>query len=105
MTDHRRIAEGFARYLKGKYADRVQRVILFGSVARGDPHPGSDVDLLVVTPDTSWGFRLRLAADAVDVLVREGVYVSAKPVTPEELAGMDDTLFGRNVRAEGLPLA
>ncbi len=26
-------------------------VFLFGSYARGDAHPGSDLDLLVVTPD------------------------------------------------------
>lgn len=105
MTDHRRIAEAFARYLRDTYHDRIQRVILFGSVARGDPRPGSDVDLLVVTPDTSWSFRLRLAADAVEVLVREGIYVSAKPVTREQFAQMDGTLFGQNVRAEGLALA
>jgi uncharacterized protein (UPF0332 family)/predicted nucleotidyltransferase len=30
-------------------ADQIERVILFGSKARGDLHAGSDVDLLVVT--------------------------------------------------------
>lgn len=105
MKDPRRIAKEFAHRVRERYPDRVQRVLLFGSVARGDSRTDSDVDLLVVTTDTSWTFRMRLAADAVDILLREGVYVSAKPITPEELAGMDDTLFGRNVRAEGLSLA
>ena len=30
---------------------RVERVILFGSRARGEANEGSDVDLLVVSPD------------------------------------------------------
>jgi predicted nucleotidyltransferase len=32
---------------------RPVRVVLFGSAARGDPRPGSDIDLLVVVPDGS----------------------------------------------------
>ncbi|OGS51049.1 MAG: hypothetical protein A3K65_00960 [Euryarchaeota archaeon RBG_16_68_12] len=105
MKDLRRIAEDFARRLKAKYGDRIERVVLFGSVARGDHRADSDVDLLVVTEDTSWAFRLRLAEDATECLAREGVYVSAKPVSPEELAGMKGTLFERNVRTEGHVLA
>ena len=105
MKDLRRIAEDFARRLKAKYGDRIEHVVLFGSVARGDHRADSDVDLLVVTEDTSWAFRLRLAEDATECLAREGVYVSAKPVSPEELAGMKGTLFERNVRTEGHVLA
>lgn len=103
--DPRRIAEEFAQRIKAEFPDRIERVLLFGSVARGESRPSSDVDLLVVTRDTSWDFRRRLAAEAVEVLVHEGIYVSAKPVTPEEFARTEDTLFGRNVRAEGLILA
>ena len=105
MTDHRKIAEDFARHLKAKYGDRIARIILFGSVARGNYRKDSDIDLLVVTPDTSWGFRLQLAAAATDVLLRDGVYVSVKPVAPGELDGLSATLFGRAIRKEGLVLA
>lgn len=30
---------------------RVQRIILYGSYAYGKPHRGSDIDLVVVSPD------------------------------------------------------
>ncbi len=30
------------------YGDRLQRLVLFGSQARGDAEPGSDIDVLVV---------------------------------------------------------
>lgn len=38
----------FARRVAREF--RPQRIILFGSYARGDARPDSDVDLLVVTP-------------------------------------------------------
>jgi len=34
--------------LETLYADRLVRVMLFGSQARGDAEPGSDIDVLVV---------------------------------------------------------
>lgn len=105
MKDYKKIAEDFARHLRAKYGEDIQRVILYGSVARGDYREESDVDMLVVAHNTSWAFRLKLAADAAEVLMREGVYISAKPVEPTEFARLKATLFGRNVRREGLLLA
>ena len=105
MQDYRRIAEDFARHLKAKYGERIERIILFGSVARGDHREDSDVDLLVLTGDTSWDFRLQLASEAVEVLLREGLYISAKPMDPNDFERTEETLFGRNIRREGLVLA
>ncbi len=105
MKDYRRIAEDFARRLKARYGDRIERIILFGSVARGQHRDDSDVDLLVVTRDASWAFRIQLASEATEVLMRDGVYISAKPVEPARFKKMETTLFGQNVRREGLVLA
>jgi predicted nucleotidyltransferase len=46
--DPHEIARDVARDLRGLYGDRLRRVLLFGSWARGDAHPESDIDLLVV---------------------------------------------------------
>jgi len=42
----------------------VVEVHLFGSLARGDAHPGSDADLLVVVRDGAGPFRNRIPAMA-----------------------------------------
>ena len=42
------IASAVAVDLKGVYGDRLKKVVLYGSWARGDAHPESDVDILVV---------------------------------------------------------
>ena len=48
------------------HADGVSRAILFGSVARGEERPDSDVDLLLVWPDNTdddarWDTSMRVA--------------------------------------------
>ena len=52
LTDRER--KGLARFverLEAECGDRVQRVVLFGSRARGDHDAESDVDLLIVTDE------------------------------------------------------
>jgi uncharacterized protein (UPF0332 family) len=50
------IAHEVADDLRRVYGDRLRRVLLFGSWARGDAHPESDIDLLVVLDrlDSPW---------------------------------------------------
>jgi predicted nucleotidyltransferase len=47
----------FLLSLQEKYGNIVDRVILFGSKARGDDYPESDIDLLVLTEVESWTIR------------------------------------------------
>lgn len=64
---------------------RAERVILFGSYARGDATEDSDVDLLVVAP-TKERFFVRMAT--VRRLIRDlrdGLPVSPIVLTPAEL--------------------
>ena len=43
--------EEFVRRVKGKYEDKIDSIILFGSVARGEAKEDSDVDILVVVKE------------------------------------------------------
>jgi predicted nucleotidyltransferase len=54
--DPHEIARGVARDLRRLYGDRLSGVLLFGSWARGDAHPESDIDLFVVLDrvDSVW---------------------------------------------------
>lgn len=65
---------GFARRIAERFDP--EKIILFGSFARGTPHPDSDVDLLVVMPawnEINQSIRITLAFDPVfplDLIVR-----------------------------------
>ena len=50
-ADERRWLEEFRNAMRHEYGDTVQRVVLFGSTARGDWHEDSDIDVLVVVKD------------------------------------------------------
>ena len=57
-----------ARELVERYGDRVVAVGLFGSVARGEATPRSDVDVIVVVD--GWGRSLERRREIYDVLWR-----------------------------------
>jgi predicted nucleotidyltransferase len=61
------IARALGEDLRELYGNRLKRVLLFGSWARGDAHPESDVDLLVVLDrvESPWE-ELRRMADILD---------------------------------------
>jgi predicted nucleotidyltransferase len=47
-SPERRVLDAFAASVKAHFHDRVERVAVYGSRARGDIHPGSDIDVIVV---------------------------------------------------------
>src|SRR5271170_3951828 len=63
---------------------RPEKIILFGSHARGDAGPDSDVDLLVVMPveGSKREKRIEIRLALHDIKVAKGILVS----TPEEFA-------------------
>lgn len=92
--------------LRGLAGVEAERVVLFGSVARGDERPDSDVDLLVV---------VRTAADkeeARKALLEVGRYVaavfgnslSALIYTRREAAALEGSELMASVRRDGIDL-
>lgn len=74
------------RRMVTRIADRFQpeRIILFGSHARGDAGPDSDVDLLVVMPVRGSIREMRIAIGAT--LGHYGVPIDVLVTTPEQFA-------------------
>ena len=100
------VAEAVAVELRAQYGARLRRFLLFGSWARGDAHPESDIDLLVVLDrvDSPWD-ELR-AMD--DVLWRHSyqndAVIAAVPVAERDLNDAVQPLLIR-ARAEGRAVA
>lgn len=98
------ILERFRAAVSELYADRLERVVLFGSRARGDAQPDSDYDVAVFLRDMPDRFAEmnRLADVATDILYSEGRFVHAMPY----LAGSynERTPLMHEIRAEGVDL-
>ena len=86
------------------YGDRIERVVLFGSRARGDAQPDSDYDVAVFLREM--GDRVaemnRLADLATDILYKEGQFIHAMPYRAGSYN--DGTPLMHEIRAEGIDL-
>lgn len=90
--------------LQQAYGSQLDRVLLFGSRARGEARPDSDYDIAVFLkelPDV-WKERFRLADLRVDFLDEAGVFVDAKPYPTT--AYHDRTPLMHEIRRDGLAL-
>jgi antitoxin ChpS len=83
---------------------------LFGSRARGDNRPDSDLDLAVVLNGQRGNFidtKLDMAGLAFDVLMETGVLVQAFPMWEDDLAHPEhfsNPALIRNIVREGIRL-
>jgi predicted nucleotidyltransferase len=91
--------------LDALYGERLARLVLFGSHARGDAREDSDVDVLVVLRGEVGFYREveRTGPLTVDLLDRYRVPVSLIPVSEEDFLARRIPLFV-NAHAEGVPV-
>ena len=86
------------------YGDRVERMVLYGSRARGDATPDSDYDIAVFIKDAGsfTDESARLAAVSTDILLDTGAVISATPFPAG--AYRERTGFMHELRKDGLDL-
>lgn len=85
----------------------LERVILFGSHARGDARPDSDVDLCIVAKGAERQFDAAAAFRRALWEVRPWPPLTLIPITPARLAEKERSQdhFFKTVLNEGVPLA
>ena len=101
------VARALADWLRERFGDRVLRVVVFGSVARGEADEDSDLDVLVLvrTPLTrseqaevlEYSYDLDLEHGTVTQYFVETVDRWERPV-------IQTGLLARNVETEGVAL-
>jgi uncharacterized protein len=94
----------FRAALDEVYGKRLERVVLFGSRARGDARADSDYDIAVFLTDMAdvWRERMRLADLRVDFIDDTGAFFDAKPYAVA--AWQDHTPLMHEIRRDGLEL-
>ena len=101
---YRAAAEEFARRVTDALGEQVDSIVLYGSVARGEAGPQSDIDVLVVGPNTTffWNSVGEIAYDLTDE--RDFTFVLSEFLLDrEQLMELNriGTPFIRNVISEG----
>lgn len=94
------------RQLARRFGDRLARVALFGSWARGEAHEASDVDVIVLVRDLQRSERRQVIDLAADLWMDTGVRLAPLVMSVSryrELLGLE-RLVALDIEREGIPL-
>jgi predicted nucleotidyltransferase len=94
----------FRRTLDKMYGDRIERVVLYGSRARGDAHAESDYDVAIFLNGLHdrWQEMDRIVPIVTDILFEDGAFIHAMPYRAG--AYEDRSPLMHEIRREGLDL-
>jgi uncharacterized protein len=98
------ILKRFRAALDQLYGERIERVILYGSRARGDFHEDSDYDVAVFLYDLTnrWAETRRIVQIGTDILFDTGAVINAHAFPAK--AYEQRTGFMHEVRLDGVDL-
>jgi predicted nucleotidyltransferase len=94
-----RALDEFVKEVREKHGNKVEKIIIYGSYARGESTEESDIDVLVVGDVT--------LDEMVDIsfplLLKHGVYISPHVMTGDHFSHLDREGYGfvKNVKREG----
>ena len=97
------VLQQFKTDLQKLYGERFEKLILYGSYARGSQHSESDIDLLLILNNMkSTSYEVNYTNNlAVDYLLDYEFYFSIVPTTTEEFENMPNPLY-YNIKKEGV---
>lgn len=107
LSPHERQAiKTFLTQLWARFPNRVFQAILFGSKARGDSHPESDIDILLIVDRDDWRFQHTISDVASDVSLEYGVLIGPRVIGRAHWDQMARERFSlyENVAQDGIPL-
>ena len=94
----------FRKAVAEAYGQRLERVVLFGSRARGEARPESDYDIAVFLRDPGelWDELGKLAHITTGILDETGAVISAKPFAAS--AYQERSPLMHEIRGDGIDL-
>lgn len=100
----RSVVHIFAAKAREACGDAIEDILLFGSVARGDDRPDSDIDILVITREEDFHLRELLTALAFDLMIETGERLSVKVLSRADVVAHRQYAFLRNVAADAVAI-
>jgi len=103
-TEEQSALKSFKILLKQILGKQLIELRLFGSKARGDDQPNSDMDVLIIVATDDWHIRDKVYDVATDVLLQMDVCISPKVISKnrfDQLQG-EGTSFIYNVSKDAI---
>jgi len=104
LMNRKEIAKKFADAVLKNFGDKIENIILFGSVARGKSNEESDIDILVIIKEEDFRIRRELIGMAFRVLLKTHNDISVKVLSKRDFDAAMNISFIRHIRSEGIPI-
>ncbi len=103
-TKEKSALQQFKADLNQAFGPKIIELKLFGSKARGDDRPDSDIDLLVIVTDDDWRICDVVYGIATDILLQTDISISPKVISKNRLEQLqkEDTFFLRNISRDAI---
>ena len=105
-VDDRKIIKILTRQLARQFGPRLKSIILFGSRARGDARPDSDIDLAVILDQDDPESRETIRDLAAELGLEYGLFVSTRIWSQKHwnfLQALQTSLY-QNIQKDGIEL-
>lgn len=104
-TERQALAE-FVQQLRERFDGGVRSALLFGSRARGEGTPDSDLDVLVVVTSDDWRVHKQIRYLAADICLKHDLNLSPRVWSTAHLQEMEQlqTHLHRNIQRDGIRL-
>lgn len=96
----------FVEEMKEKHGDKVRKIILYGSYARGEASEESDLDVLIIWDGKPVNGRKYASGLAAEVMVDYGLLISPKVISQKKYEDMKKSGFPfvENIKREGIKI-
>jgi len=104
--DEKSALSNFKAALKQALSGRLVELKLFGSKARGDDQPDSDMDVLVIVASDDWHIRDKVYDVATDMLLQMDICISPKVISKNRFDQLrkEGTSFIHNVSKDAIAI-
>jgi len=95
---------GYVSTLEGRFGSQLAEILLFGSKARSEGRPGSDLDVAVILRQPSAQDLSEARGLAFDIWLAYGILLAIRAMSQqgwEDLARLRSLLY-RNVKRDGI---
>ncbi|KZX10286.1 nucleotidyltransferase domain-containing protein [Methanobrevibacter curvatus] len=101
--NRKQLAIDFAESLKHP---EIEKIILYGSVARGEDSKYSDIDILIITNNESAKKKIKddIHTKTFNILLKTGEFISTKIKSSDYCKKFKDFSYFINVNREGIVL-
>ncbi len=95
----------FLDRINQQFGDQIKQIQLFGSKARGDSEPDSDIDILLIMEIENWPLRDAISLIASRVSLEYDVLIEPRVIGKERWDNMAGFSLYENILREGILLS